>query len=369
MNKKVIFGLLFVFVLAGFVIWAIQSQQKYVGESQQQLGRLFPKLKRTVNDIRSLTINKPNETPIELVLADDKWKYGNASGYPIRTEQLRSLLVRLSSAKLVATRTKDVNKFVDIGLDETSRTTIEAFDESGKSLLHLHVGSYSNESKGTYVLRGEEKQSYIIDQRIDPKTQKKDWLDVKIANIASNRIQQITIDNPQQKPILLFRDDANADFVVTGVSLTENQQYKKSDVNNVSRLLENLNLIDVLAVADFDTTGVKPIQVNVTTFDGLQAKIQAYKADDVYWVSYEFGVLSSVENLEGDESADVKQKRLDDRQQEVSSLQAVVGDWLYQLPTHQLNRITVLANKLVEDKPEQKPEEKPANVSQDAQSQ
>ncbi len=347
--KKPLWILLGAILIIALVIWSLQSQQQFTAENKQLHGSFVAKLKKNINDIQRLVISK-GDKKFELTVVDGKWLVNGSKGYIAEIEKIRGLLVPLSRSKIIAERTKNPDKYEKIGLDAASRTAVVAYDANGKQLANVAFGSYSYENKGSYALQGEKPTSYIIDQKIQPSISENYWRVSQILNIKAARLASITYNDTMQ----LQRDRSADNITISGVTIGKKQQLDQDDAADNFRVLEYLNFVDVVRIAD--VTADAAATTVLASDDGLFITATARQVDSgEYWFSFEVSVNNDLLDNQDDVSVDVIAKNVERITAATAELNTITSGWLYKLAAHQVRRLINLPEKVTKDKPKPKP--------------
>ena len=154
---------------------------------------LLPALAGELDTISSLSVLKGSATPTVTVHKQgDQWTVAERANYPADVSKVRKLLLTLSDAKIREEKTSNPDNYAIIGVEDASKAgatgaEIELTAKSGK--LGVIVGKPVGQ--GNFVRRPAEKVSYVAEPGISFEAEPRFWIDTRLLDIASDKIQSI----------------------------------------------------------------------------------------------------------------------------------------------------------------------------------
>ena len=154
---------------------------------------LLPALAGELDTISSLSVLKGSATPTVTVHKQgDQWTVAERANYPADVSKVRKLLLTLSDAKIREEKTSNPDNYAIIGVEDASKAgatgaQIELTAKSGK--LGVIVGKPVGQ--GNFVRRPAEKVSYVAEPGISFEAEPRFWIDTRLLDIASDKIQSI----------------------------------------------------------------------------------------------------------------------------------------------------------------------------------
>jgi hypothetical protein len=154
---------------------------------------LLPALAGELDTISSLSVLKGSATPTVTVHKQgDQWTVAERANYPADVSKVRKLLLALNDAKIREEKTSNPDNYAIIGVEDASKAgatgaQIELTAKSGK--LGVIVGKPAGQ--GNYVRRPAEKVSYVAEPGISFEAEPRFWIDTRLLDIASDKIQSI----------------------------------------------------------------------------------------------------------------------------------------------------------------------------------
>jgi hypothetical protein len=153
---------------------------------------LLPLLASELNTVTSVTVRKGAATPVTVRKQGEQWMVAERADYPADVPKLRKLLLALSDAKVREEKTSNPASYAIIGVEDLSQagaagTQIELTAQNGKHAVI--VGKSAGE--GNYVRRAGEKTSYIAEPGISVEAEPRYWIDTRLLDIPSDKIQSV----------------------------------------------------------------------------------------------------------------------------------------------------------------------------------
>jgi Domain of unknown function (DUF4340) len=167
---------------------------------------LLPALAAELDTISSLSILKGSATPTVTVHKQgEQWTVAERANYPADASKVRKLLLTLSDAKIREEKTSNPDNYAIIGVEDASKAgatgaQIDLTAKSGK--LGVIVGKPAGQ--GNFVRRPTEKASYVAEPGISFEAEPRFWIDTRLLDIASDKIQSIDF-KPASGPGYLLR--------------------------------------------------------------------------------------------------------------------------------------------------------------------
>jgi Domain of unknown function (DUF4340) len=280
---------------------------------------LLPALAGELNTVSSLTVRKGAAAPVTVHRQGERWTVAERADYPADLPKLKKLLLALSDAKIREEKTSNPDSYAIIGVEDPTQpgatgTQIELTAQNGK--LAVIVGKSAGE--GSFVRRTGEKTSYIVEPGISVEAEPRYWIDTRLLDIATDKIQSIEskpasgaafsvhrvaaippkpTDNksggssaaasaakastanppPADPPTAPAADNFVLDGVPSGRQAADSQTLAPSPAH-----FSNLNVEDVVPAGDIDFS--KPSTVTVTLADGSVITFTGAVIGDKRWV-------------------------------------------------------------------------------------
>ena len=267
---------------------------------------LIPSLAGELNSVTALSVLKGSATPVVTVHRQgEQWTVAERADYPADVPKLRKLLVALGDAKLREEKTSDPANYSIIGVEDPTKAgasgaQVEVIAKDGKH--DVIVGKPVDQ--GNFVRRAGEKTSYVAEPGISIEAEPRFWIDTRLLDIPTDKIQGIQFKPDTGPGYSLHRvteappkpadakgsapaaapepaAPAASKFVLDGVPsgrlASDSQTLAPSPT-----LLSNLADDDVAPIGNVDFS--KPSIVTVTLADGSVITITGSAAGDKRWI-------------------------------------------------------------------------------------
>jgi hypothetical protein len=269
---------------------------------------LWPALAGELDTVTTLSVLKGGTAPSVTVQKQGQdWTVAERANYPADVSKLRTLLLALSETKIREEKTSNPASYSIIGVEDPTKpgATGAQIDLTAKDGKHgVIVGK--SVAGGNFVRRAGENTSYVVEPGITFEAEPRYWIDTRLLDIASDKIQS-TEFKPATGPAYAVRrvvepskapDAKGADakaaaapasppplpqpkFVLEGVPggrLAADQQTLAPAPN----FLSNLAIEDVSKAGDIDFS--KPMVVTVTLADGGVITLTGVAVGDKRWI-------------------------------------------------------------------------------------
>jgi hypothetical protein len=319
--------------------------------------RLYPALSGSLNESTSIALSgSDGSRAVTIERKDTGWIVAQENGYRADSGKIRQLLLRLSDAVIVETKTSNPDLYARLGVAEPGSaegagTLLEIGEPADVRLI---VGKReSRAGKGTYARRAEEETSYLVDADIELETDPLNWLDRQLFDIDSQSVLRVEIHHESGEEVVLQR--VGEQLVILGIPEGRSLS-SPGAAQPVSRALSSLLFDDVLPRAEFEDFDPQAT-VRFHLDDGRRITVHAQQRDDERWVSVQVALepvessaglepVAAAADPENDEpdtaggetaSAEPLPDRLD--AEEVARQDARFSGWIYRLPVYKYEQI------------------------------
>jgi hypothetical protein len=374
---------------------------------------LAPDLAKRVNDAAKITIKKGDQETI-LERSGSRWLVASRSGYPADFEKVRTALIGLSDAKIVAEKTSKPERYELIGVKDfdpaakdSQTMLVTVNDASGAVLASIILGKAEEAPKsgdspfgmptGKYfVRRAGEAQSYLADIKPPGDASPLNWMKREMIALSRARTRSATVTHaaaegqPAGETLTALKAKAeDAEFSLESLPAGRELNYPGSP-SQVATALEYITFDDVKPASEVDLAK-EPVATTVfRTFDGLVLTAKLSKLDGKDWMTLEAAsdpaILAAAQAKtetekkeepaqEGLKNAETKPeeatktepptppsgvtfKTPDEIKSEVDDLNSKLKGWAFQIPDYKAKQIASHVNDLL------KPAEPPTNPTQ-----
>jgi len=340
------------------------------GQLDGQQGLLFPQLEEEADSITGITLTAAgSETIATFKKQEDRWTVVEKDGYDADEASVRKLLIQLTDAKVLETKTSNPDLYARLGVEDVSGENasgmLVTLDGASEPLAVI-IGSTAPQADGTFVRRSGDDFSVLVGGNIDPSRTPGLWLDKAIMDVAANRVHRVVISQPDGETLEVLKTArGETDFVVLNVPEDRALQ-SPAAANSIGGTLGGMRLEDVRAGNEM------PEEITVSvfeTFDGVVITIRSWEEDEmamaVFNVAFnedlarrflvpEPDVLAddmadhATEEAAGETADTEPQDPLAQDREEADELQAKVAGWAYEIPLFKRSNLNKRMDALLE---------------------
>lgn len=294
MNSKTVLGLGTATLLAIIAAVVITTARKPVLEIAERAPYAFPELRDHLNEVKSLTITGAGNTPLVTVENTGQgWTVQQKGGYPADLGQVRSLLLKLVDSRLREKKTANQQRFSELGVEDIGQPEAKGLLLTLDGLaqpVQVIIGKGNARGDGTFIRRAGNQQSWLTEGSLSLTKEPEAWLERALADIAADRVKEVTLRRPDGKTLRLFKQAGDANFKVADIPKGR-ELLSDSAANSVGALLSGLRLEDVQPAGEAaPPADGKTYRARFTTVDGLLVDITAWKRDEKNFARFEGAV-------------------------------------------------------------------------------
>ncbi len=286
-NRRILLLLSLLAALSG-VAWLLSRQAGPPAGAQAE--PFLPGLAAALNALEEVVVIGPGERVIATLKRQaDGWTVAEADGYPADIGRLRGLLLALSRARIVETKTARPELHARLGVEDLSLE-----DASGIKLVlrspaysaSVIIGETGVAGGMSYVRRADENQAYLVDQQLDTGETLRDWLDRRVLDIPASEIRRVTIEHPDGETLVIEKSDPQAsDFQVLDIPEGRKLAYP-GVANAIGAALSGLQFESVMPATELATPAAPPVLTRFETFDGLTIDARSWRVEDGHLVAF-----------------------------------------------------------------------------------
>jgi Domain of unknown function (DUF4340) len=245
---------------------------------------LLPKLAQELNSVTGLSVRKGSAAnAVTLHQIAGQWTVAERGDYPADLVKLRKLLLDMADLKIVEAKTANPASFAIIGVEDPSspgaggtELTVTAPQAKYVLIVGKPVG------QGSFVRRGGENQSYIVQPALSIQPEPRSWIDSRLIDIASTTIQSIAVKPAAGAGYTLHRlERADSGFSLDGVPAGRKPLDAKA-LEPSPGLLSNFTAEDVAKAGDVDfSNGTRAV---ITQADGNVLTLTGATVGDKRWI-------------------------------------------------------------------------------------
>jgi hypothetical protein len=245
---------------------------------------LLPWLGAEMNTVTSLELHKGGAAAVVTLRKQaGQWTVLERGDFPADVSKLRKLLLALGDARIIEEKTSNPASFPIIGVEDPTSpgakgTQIDIVTANGKHIVI--VGKPAGQ--GSFVRRGGENTSYIVEPAISLETEPRFWIDSKLLNVAAATIQSIEI-KPAAGPGYDLRRASPGDgnFVLDGAPATR-KPVDAAALAPSPGTFDGLTADDVAASSSIDFSNPSVAQLSLS--GGGALTLTGTASGDKHWI-------------------------------------------------------------------------------------
>lgn len=299
-------------------------------DAKQQL--LLPELAGQLDDVTRVELVSAGErVDITLVRDGQTWGLAQRAGYPIKLDQLRSLLRALAQVRPVEAMTSNPEYYsrlhvTDIEDIYSDASAIRIYTDGDTPVAGVLLGKpvYRGDLEHSYMRLEGDNQSWLVRGTASVPKQAIAWLNKDVINIGRGEIAQVSIQHPDGERLVVKREH-EADSSLTVQALPAGAELLYASVGNgPAEALANLRLEDVFVAKTFEWTDAAVVKTELLRRDGLLIKAKSERRQTEYFLQLQFSYAGDSEDLKA------KAIELNDRH----------SPWVYQILPHQYQALS-----------------------------
>jgi hypothetical protein len=379
-RRLLILGLAAILVV-GAGVWVAGRQ---ASPPATERGALYPQLKGQLNAISAVRVIKPGgTTAVSLNHASSSeaggWTVGERSDYPADDAKLRKLLIAIADAKIAEEKTSTPANYSALGVQDISDAAaggVQIEIDGPAQPVKLIVGKSGNGVQSQYVRRVGEAQSWLISASIDTSSSPDQWVRKQIVDVAADRVQSAAINIGGAKGYTVEKKTrADTAFAVDGLPKGK----ELSSPNAADGFASALTAVTLSEVSSGSApTDVQPDRATFKTFDGLVVDATGWKRGDKHYLTVKTSYDATLadrfkvatvppeekpaekkdaaaagESKEGGKPEAPPQPAAEPAKpapnvaEEVTTTNAKVGGWIYEIPSYKYEMIFKPADELI----------------------
>lgn len=355
MNKNHLIILITVTLILAAVATTFVGQKEEKKQSSTPSSYHLPELRSNINNITHITV-QDNSASTSLELKDGVWVTKNKHDYPADFSKIRRLLIDLSELKTIESKTAKKEKYHLLGVQApedqgTTSKLVKLGNQDNSYELSLIIGNSKFSGKpGLYVRKLEEELSWLVEGRVNITTQTKDWLSKQVLDISADRIDHITITQPNDDVVSISKDSEDSVKFVLANKPDGKELSNESNLATIAGSLSNLMLDDVIPLSDFDFGTNETTHTRFELTDGLAINIKLAKKENNTYAHISAEAISDTNTATDDKSSQEKTPTsiAASADSEVNAINAKHQNWVYVIPSFKASNLIKKMEELVQ---------------------
>jgi hypothetical protein len=282
--KRLIALAILTLISAWFAVASLHQNQA-VSVQERNVALFAPDLGSKIEQIKRIEISKGSEDKLTLVLdANNDWRVLTRNNFPAKNDRVQHLISILSESTLLEEKTNNPELWQHLGLDEKNAIRVKLVgNEPNVPLLDAYVGNFKQSLGGTYLRHVRDQKSWLSSGEITLETTPSYWMRQELFAINEARIKHITSKHIGHagltQTIEIGRDspEKRLELVNKPIWAGVPNDY------HVGMLISSFGdvvLADVQSSTQQSSSLHIPLDITLTTFDGLELHIIFYDLGD-----------------------------------------------------------------------------------------
>ena len=245
---------------------------------------LFADLKDRLNEVTSVTVERPQAPPNTLSNASGTWAVSSRADYPASVAKIREVLLAIADAQVLEQKTANPARYAQLGVNDPETADSEGIriTLAGDGFEYGVIVGKVNQGSNRYVRVAGNEQSLLIDQNPALPDGPGGWLRTDIVDVDSADVRTVTIRHADGEAIAIAKAaQGDANFSVPDLPDGRELSYPTA-ANSIGGGLNDLTLDDVRRAEDGDAVTT----TEVVTFDGLRIVVAVSGDENDTWLSF-----------------------------------------------------------------------------------
>ena len=292
---------------------------------------VFEQLRASPDTVARMTISSRFAT-FTFVREDGRWRSPDKFNYPVDSNDVRELVVKLSDMRYIERKTSKTERLATADDKPLAEVIV------GRPSARFIDGSVS----GTYIRFPETDKVWLASGAVNVQTRLVPWLDRTVVSVPADTVTHVVISaGDDAYEVVREGEGDTASYKIPQVP--EGREADARAAQNLTRSLASVSLEDVRPAADL-ALPADARQARVETQDGVAVDLRLAEIDKKPWMTVNATYIGDA----GDESDAAKAAR-----KRVDEINARVHDWVYWVPSDVFDRLTApLEKQLIEVKKE-----------------
>ena len=279
---------------------------------------VFEALRQSPETAAAVTIVHGGDE-LRVARAEARWVVPAAHGYAADASALRDLLTALADLRWAAPRTALAERYARLEVDdpgpESAATRVTVTADGGAILADAIIGkrsrAISGDERGTYLRLPEAERAWLAKGTVEVATAALDWLDTELPSLARDELKVVVVEPAAGAGFTAGRTTPEEDMTLVD-QLPLDRTADAAEIRRLASAFASLRFEEVRPAGEVDWPEVTTT-ITGTGFGGETVALQlATLAEGERWVRF-----------------------------------ADVADWVYKLPTFQIDRLDKRIGDLV----------------------
>lgn len=338
MKKINSFTVLLILTIVMVIFMLITLQRPSTNSDDYDL--LYPDLFAELSNVDQVKFAAVGQESFTLDKIGSDWFVAERWNYLADFNKVKRALIDISEAQILEQKTSDPEYYSLLGVndiaegDATSRQVTLLSD--GKVVADLIVGNQreTNSTSGPsqyHVRKAGDAESWLVQGYLQLNPVILNWVQGEIFHVARERVQQVTISQPNGDVAVIQNIGEKNKFGVPNMPAGTSFKYPQLGYD-IAGTIHELQLEDMQPIADFSRGDVDVVKAEFITFDGLKINSETSFIDGQYFATFKASFDPNIVQPAPEEvQAADGLKTAGQVQAEVEAINKKVSPWAYRL--------------------------------------
>lgn len=320
------------------VIAAVLISQQRAPQTSRDKTALFPELSGRVNDVSELVV-RDGQSALTVRRVSGNWTIADADDYPALVDKVKQAVLTVSDLQVIAEKTDNPDLYKRLGVEDPdskgATSNLLTLSANGEQLVELVVGKTRRSKSaagapGLYVRIPDRQQALLVEGRLSVSADIIDWIKRDIIDIKGDRVNSVHLRPAGGTEVFLDRENTADDLALHDIPEGK-EPASEYLLGRMATMLENVYVEGVRKENSIDFSRPDTV-IDITTFDGLTATIQAVKSGEHTYAGFSFAAQETGEATgESPAETDAGEEAELTPGQEAETLNSLVQGWAYRL--------------------------------------
>lgn len=298
---------------------------------------VFAELRTNPDDVARLTISSRFDS-FTFVREGGVWMSPDKFDYPVDSNDVRDLVVKLSDMRYMERKTSNPERFERLEVnditDELSESVhVRLATADDKVLAELIVGRPSarfidGNVSGTYVRFPETNEVWMASGAVNVQTRLIPWLARDVVTVPADTVARVVIGSGDGMYEAVLEGEGD-DAAFTIPQVPEDRELNDRVTQSLTRSLANVAFEDVRPRAEFDLPA-DAHTARIETRDGVAVDLRMAEIDKKPWMTVVASYIGEPGNSDKASAARMR----------AADINARAGNWVYWIPSDVFDRLS-----------------------------
>jgi hypothetical protein len=299
------------------------SQREQPETAVVATGKVLPMLGDRLSEVDAVSLTAA-DAALMIRRDGDIWALEERGGYPVPTENVRTLAVDLANLDKIEGKTERPDRYAALGVEDVDAEGAESkkvtlLNSDGEVVAELLVGNRTTNGNEVFVRIPGDERAWMARGPLDVDMDPRGWVNRSVVDIPAADVRRVAVVHSDGGETLTI-EKASADEASFSLrELPEGAAVTDSGVlPRMAAAFAGLDLEDVQPAETLTLSDDPQQSVRLSTFDGVTIDADLYRIDGDVWVT----IVAGVEVDSGESVVEV-----------VREINERTDGWIYKIPS------------------------------------